>query len=217
MRRDEAHAAGLSVRELACRRAGHAVFSGLSFDAAPGELVQVRGANGSGKSSLLRLLCGLLTPDRGEVRWRQRPVMAGDAGHARDVAYLGHSCGMSGELTVLENLRASLRVAGASRSDAQCRDILARLQLAGREGERLRRLSQGQRQRLALARVLLSGKSLWVLDEPHAGLDADGELALAQALAGHARSGGLAVVATHRDLGGGYPGGQTLDMDGFRC
>jgi heme exporter protein A len=138
------------------------VFAGLSFSARPGDVVQVRGSNGSGKSSLLRLLCGLLEPARGEVRWRQRPVSARDAAFAGEVAYLGHACGMAGDLTVLENLRFRAAPGGRACTEVACRETLAQLGLAGREDERVRCLSQGQRRRLALARVLLSGRPLWL-------------------------------------------------------
>ncbi|MDM0076205.1 cytochrome c biogenesis heme-transporting ATPase CcmA [Variovorax sp. J2P1-59] len=211
---------GLCVRELACARGGRRVFAGVSFDAAPGDVIQIRGSNGSGKSSLLRLLCGLLQPTGGHVHWRSRRVGTRDAAFASEVAYMGHAGGMSGELTVFENLRFSLHVAGATSSDAACRDVLRKLRLADRENERMRHLSQGQQRRLSLARVLLSQRPLWLLDEPCAGLDAEGEESFDACLAEHVRSGGMAVVTTHRDIDRDGPCAQTLDMnrlsDGIR-
>lgn len=198
----------LSVRELACARAGRLIFSGLSFSAQAGQLVQVRGANGSGKSSLLRLLCGLLPPARGEVHWQGRAIAAQGADYARHLAYLGHADGLRGELTLRENLDFSLHIAGNRQDAAARRAVLARLQLVGRENDQVRLLSQGQRRRVALARVLLSRRPLWLLDEPHAGLDADGEQVLDACLAEHAQGGGLAVVATHR-----AGSGDALNMD----
>jgi len=189
------------------------VFAGVTFDAAPGDVMHVRGSNGSGKSSLLRLLCGLLQPTRGDVHWRSRRVGAHDAGFARAVAYMGHAVGMSGELTVLENLRFSLHVAGSESGDAACRDMLQRLQLSDREHEPLRHLSQGQQRRLSLARVLLSQRPLWLLDEPCAGLDAEGEHIFDACLADHIARGGMAVVTTHRDIGHDGPCAHTLDMN----
>jgi heme exporter protein A len=198
----EAGGGGLAVRQLRCTRGARTVFAGLSFDAPPGVVVQVRGSNGSGKSSLLRLLCGLLEPARGEVRWERRAVSARDAGFAADVAYLGHACGMAGDLTVLENLRFALHLAGRACPEAACREALAQLGLAGREDEPVRRLSQGQRRRLALARVLLSRRPLWLLDEPCDALDEGATRAFEARLAAHAATGGVAVVSTHRDLAG---------------
>lgn len=170
--------------------------------------MQVRGTNGSGKSSLLRLLCGLLQPARGEVLWQGRSIAQQGAGFTRQLAYLGHADGLRGELTLRENLDFSLHVAGVRPDASATRKVLTRLQLSRRENDQVRLLSQGQRRRLALARVLLSQRPLWLLDEPQAGLDADGEDVLQACLAEHAQSGGLAVVATHR-AGDGY----TLDMD----
>jgi heme exporter protein A len=204
---------GLSVRDLECMRAGRVVFGGLGFEAAPGDVVQVRGANGSGKSSLLRLLCGLLQPSHGEVHWHDRRIDPRDAGFAGAVAYLGHAGGMSGELTVMENLRFSLHVAGSRSADAQCREVLQRLRLGDRENEQVRHLSQGQQRRLGLARVVLSQRPLWLLDEPGAGLDAEGEECFDAYLADHARSGGVAVATTHRDIGREGPCARALDMD----
>ena len=204
---------GLAARQLRCTRGARLVFAGLSFSARPGDVVQVRGSNGSGKSSLLRLLCGLLEPARGEVRWRQRPVSARDAGFAGEVAYLGHACGMAGDLTVLENLRFALHLAGRASTEAACRETLAQLGLAGREDERVRCLSQGQRRRLALARVLLSGRPLWLLDEPCDALDDGATRAFEARLAAHAAGGGVAVVTTHRDVAGQGPGLRRIDMD----
>ena len=198
----------LSVRDLACTRAGRLVFLGLTFSAQAGQLVQVRGANGSGKSSLLRLLCGLLPPARGEVQWQGRPIAAQGVDYTRQLAYLGHADGLRGELTLRENLDFSLHIAGSRPDAAFCRAVMERLHLAGREHDQVRLLSQGQRRRLALARVLLSRRPLWLLDEPHAGLDADGEQVFETCLAEHAQGGGLAVVATHR-----AGSGDALDMD----
>ncbi|MEJ8855323.1 cytochrome c biogenesis heme-transporting ATPase CcmA [Variovorax robiniae] len=206
---------GLSVRELECTRAGRRVFRGVSFDVAPGEVVQVRGANGSGKSSLLRLLCGLLQPSCGAVHWCSRNIAARDAGLAGDLAYMGHADGLSGELTVLENLRFSLQVAGRAEAEAERTEVLHHLHLAHRVHEQVRHLSQGQRRRLNLARVVLSRRRLWLLDEPCAGLDTQGEQRFDAYLATHLREGGLAVVTTHRDIGRDGPCARALEMDCF--
>ena len=209
----EGGGAGLAARQLRCTRGARVVFAGLSFSARPGDVVQVRGSNGSGKSSLLRLLCGLLEPARGEVRWQDRRVSARDAAFAGDVAYLGHACGMSGDLTVLENLRFALHLAGRACPEAACRESLGQLGLAGREDERVRCLSQGQRRRLALARVLLSGRPLWLLDEPCDALDDGATRAFEARLAAHAAVGGVAVVATHHDVAGQGREPRRIDLD----
>lgn len=211
---EPAPAAALQARGLRCLRGGRALFTGLGFELDAGALLHVRGANGSGKSSLLRLLCGLLPCERGELRWRRRRVGAGDSAHDAayrgELAYLGHGCGLSGELTALENLRFALAVAGAPAAPAECREQLARLGLARHERQPARRLSAGQRRRVALARVLLSRRPLWLLDEPEAGLDAAGLALLDEQLGEHLRRGGLAVVATHRAAA---PGERALVLD----
>lgn len=204
---------GLSARALGCVRAGRPVFSGLSFDAAPGEVVQVRGANGSGKSSLLRLLCGLLPPARGSVHWHGRPVAPGNAALATEAAYMAHASGMHGELSVNENLRFALQLAGGDTTAAHVAEVLQRLQLGAQQHRPVHRLSQGQQRRLALARVLLSRRTLWLLDEPCAGLDTQGDAAFAQCLAEHAARGGIAVVTTHHAIDTGTACTRTLDMD----
>lgn len=210
---DELLPGGLAVRGLECTRAGRVVFAGLSFDAAAGDVVQVRGANGSGKSSLLRLLAGLLPPSAGGVHWRHRRVAAADAEFGREVAFLGHASGMSGELTVLENLRFALQLADAAAGEADCHAVLSRLRLAPQAQTLVRRLSQGQRRRLGLARVMLCRRALWLLDEPCAGLDGEGEAVFAGALAEHAAGGGTAVLAVHGPGPGEAPCTRVIDMD----
>ena len=140
-------------------------------------------------------------------------MSARDAGFAGEVAYLGHACGMTGELTVLENLRFALHLTGRACTEAACREALGQLGLAGRENEHVRRLSQGQRRRLALARVLLSGRPLWLLDEPCDALDDGATRAFEARLAGHAADGGVAVVTTHRDIAGQGREPRRIDMD----
>jgi heme exporter protein A len=205
-------AARLAARGLACARGGRLLFRGVDLDAGPGDVVQVRGRNGSGKSSLLAVLSGLLRARAGEVRWRGRAVAPGDPGYAHELAYLGHADGLSTELTGRENLRLALVLAGTPSCGEACESLLARLRLTRPAALPVQRLSQGQRRRLALARVVLSARPLWLLDEPHAGLDAEGIDLLEEELLRHARAGGIAVVSTHGDLACGY--GQSLQLDG---
>jgi len=196
-----AHAptSALEVDGLRCTRAGRRVFDGLEFALGAGEALLLRGANGSGKSSLLRQLCGLLPIEHGLLRWRAQVIDANDASYRAELAYLGHGNALSAELTALENLRAALALAGVRIDEAACRRELEVLGLARHADREARRLSMGQRRRVALARVLLSQRRLWLLDEPDAGLDAAGLALLDQRLAAHRASGGLAIVATHRE------------------
>lgn len=184
----------LNAEALACRRGGRYLFKGLSFELAPGQALELRGANGSGKSSLLRLLAGLMPAAAGAARWSGQPAKAGQAG----VAYLGHLNGLSPELSALDNLRFAQQLSG---DPAEPPDEA--LRAWGLEAVAMRpvqRLSQGQQRRTALARVGMARQRLWLLDEPCAGLDEAGERLFDARLAQHLAGGGLAVIATHQPL-----------------
>ena len=190
----------LSARGLRCRRGGRRVFAGLSFELRPGEVLELRGANGSGKTSLLRLLAGLAQPSGGALHWQGRPLLPGDAAYACDMAYLGHLNGVNADLTAAENLHFAQRLAGGA---GACADPAAALQawgLAALAAQPARRRSQGQRRRLALARVWMGRRRLWLLDEPCAALDSAGERLFDTRLAEHLQAGGAAIVATHHAL-----------------
>lgn len=190
-------AARLRAESLACRRGGRSLFNALTFEVGAGEALEVRGANGSGKSSLLRILAGLAPATTGTVR--RTGSLARDAEtEAADIAYLGHMNGLQAELTPMENLRFAQRLQCTG-----CRDLAGALQaweLDGFANRPMRRLSQGQQRRVALARLSLTGQRVWLLDEPCAGLDEAGEQLFDRHLAAHLAAGGLAVVATHQPL-----------------
>lgn len=182
----------------------------VDIDLYAGQLLHVQGANGSGKTSLLRMLAGLLRPLAGTLQSQGRDIRRDAPAYYARVAFLGHANGLSGELTALENLRYGLHVAGTPRDDAA---IVQGLQVWGL-GACLHtpaaRLSQGQGRRLALAAVALSGKPLWLLDEPDAGLDAASLHQLWTMLDAHLDTGGAAVVASHRLPGTAPARTQTL-------
>ena len=190
----------LEAADLRCERGGRVLFDGLSFRLGAGELLRVSGANGSGKTSLLRVLCGLLTPSRGSVCWKGEPVAALREEYARQLVYLGHAPAVKGDLTAEENLSIACTLAGVAASRDAVKSALARFALP--DDVPVRRLSQGQRRRAALARLALSGAvPLWLLDEPFAALDAEGIERLGALLAGHAEKGGAIVFTTHQDPG----------------
>src|SRR3990170_5273139 len=162
----------LEAADVACERGGRKLFHGMCFSVANGDTVRITGANGSGKTSLLRILCGLLTPAAGEVRWKGARIQSLREEYARNLVYLGHAPAVKDELTGAENLRAACALAGLAVSAGQLRDALARFGVPGDKA--VRQLSQGQRRRAALARLLLSWPApIWLLDEPFTALDGD--------------------------------------------
>jgi heme exporter protein A len=175
------------------------VLRGVSFSAGAGECLQVTGANGSGKTTLLRALCGLSPLEEGRVRWRGADIAADLPAYHGELAYLGHDNGLKGDLTAAENLRYAVGLRRRVSRD-EISSALARAGVDAARGLPLRRLSAGQRRRVALARLPLMGAALWLLDEPGSNLDAAGQSLLAQLLGEHTGAGGVAVVATHQAL-----------------
>jgi heme exporter protein A len=176
------------------------LFSDISFSVKPGGFLQLTGPNGSGKTSLLRIVCGLLTPERGEVRWQGAPIRSLAEEYSRSLTYIGHRNAVKEELNSLENLRISSGLAGFELTRAQAKDALSRVGLGGRENLPARFLSEGQRRRSALARLITSSTLLWLLDEVLASLD-QGAVSLIEAIIGdHLSKGGMAIVATHQEL-----------------
>lgn len=190
----------LEVSDLACTRGDHRLFSGLSFSLSAGELMQVQGANGSGKTSLLRTLCGFMMPEAGEIRWRGKDIRELEEDYYAEMVYLGHLNAIKDELNALENLRINAGLAGCEVSDGQAIAALRRMGLRGRETLPVKALSQGQRRRVALARLLVSDAALWVLDEPLTALDV-GAVGLMQELIGeHLQKDGMVIYTTHQPL-----------------
>jgi heme exporter protein A len=190
----------LEVRNLECMRGDHRLFTGLNFTLQGGELLRLRGSNGSGKTSLLRTLCGLLEPAEGEVLWRGENIRAQRDEFNAELLYLGHSNGVKAELTGFENLRINNALRGSSLSENQLYDALEEIGLGGREDLPTQVLSQGQKRRVALARLLLSDAALWVLDEPFTALDVDAVAQLATLIEGHLQKGGMVVYTTHQEV-----------------
>jgi len=189
----------LVARDLLCIRGDEPVFEGLSLTARGGEIWQIAGANGAGKTSLLRILAGLAPAAGGELEWRGLAVSVGAEHLRRDLCYLGHQPGITGFLSVRENLVYALRLAGtAPRMSVEA--ALAEVGLSDHLAAPARRLSAGQRQRLALARFVAAASPLWIMDEPLTALDADGRALVERLLDAHAQAGGLALVSTHHPL-----------------
>jgi heme exporter protein A len=190
----------LEVMNLGCVRGHRTLFSDLNFAIKPGTLLQLRGANGSGKTSLLRIICGLTAPETGEVRWEGAKIRSLGEEYSRTLAYLGHRNGIKEELSSLENLRIAAGLAGFDLSREKAHEALKQVGLSGRENLPARFLSEGQRRRSALARLVACTAKLWVLDEVLASLDTAAVKLVELLIEKHLSDGGLAIVATHHDL-----------------
>lgn len=189
----------LEAVDLECVRGDRPLFSHLSFSLKPGELLHVTGANGSGKTTLLRTLCGLTRAHAGEVRWNGSAInKLGDDYHAQ-LAYVGHANGIQGDLTPVENLRVASSLSGDA-DKSRIGTTLERLGLAAYHHFPSKILSQGQKRRLALARLVVEHKPLWILDEPLSGLDVDSVSLMTTILMEHLAEGRLIVITSHQDV-----------------
>ena len=181
-------------------RGDRRLFRDVNFSLPPGTLLQLTGPNGSGKTSLLRIVCGLAAPESGEVRWHGANIRTLAEEFSRSIAYIGHRIAVKEELNSLENLRISSGLAGTELSAERAQQALAKVGLAGREKLAARFLSEGQRRRSALARLVNCTAALWILDEVLASLDR-AAISLVESLIGdHLQNGGMAIVATHQEL-----------------
>jgi heme exporter protein A len=194
-------AAALQLEAISCARGGRTLFTNLSQRLAPGELLRVLGANGAGKTSLLRMVCGLLEPTSGQVLWRGQKLAAQRALFGAELVYVGHGAALKDELSPLENLLDACALGGRA---ASAPDALAALRDAGLRGHErtpARRLSQGQRRRSSLARLALSQAApLWVLDEPFNTLDTAATAWLTGLIQTHLKREGMVLLTSHQDI-----------------
>jgi heme exporter protein A len=188
----------LQAIDLKCERGGRTLFRGLSLALSGGDLLRLAGANGSGKTSLLRILCGLLLPSSGEVKWQGAGIQSLREDYSRHVLYLGHAPAVKDDLTPAENLDIACRLAGITVTKKSLRESLQRY---GVPDNFVRKLSQGQRRRAALARLMLSASApLWLLDEPFSALDAAASSLTEELISQHAKRGGAVVYTTHHEV-----------------
>ena len=194
----------LQAIAISCERGGRPLFAPQSFTLSPGQAMQIEGGNGSGKTSLLRMVCGLAPTAIGEVRWGGQAIAEVRHAFSLDLLYLGHSLGLKDELSAVENLRVASVLAGHPVGHEEALQALQAQGLGSRSHLPLRVLSQGQKRRVALARLQLSKARLWVLDEPFVALDTLAVLALQQVLRQHLAQDGLLLFTSHQavDLGG---------------
>ncbi|AXY00602.1 cytochrome c biogenesis heme-transporting ATPase CcmA [Vibrio alfacsensis] len=190
----------LEVSNLTAIRDERILFENLQFEIKPGELVQIEGRNGTGKTTLLRIVTGLGDREEGIIKWKGELIeKARDVFH-QDLLFLGHQTGVKRELTALENLRFYQSIHNNRSSDEEIFAALAQVGLAGREDVPVAQLSAGQQRRVALARLWLSNQILWILDEPLTAIDKQGVKVLESLFARHADNGGIVVLTTHQDM-----------------
>lgn len=194
----------LSVSHISCVRADHTLFSGVGFDLAPGQCLHLEGDNGVGKTSLLRILAGLSPAAQGQVRWQGELLGSSACRLNQDVLYLGHQLALKEELNALENLQAGAAIAGTPVSREAALGALQRLGLGSRATLPVRVLSQGQKRRVALARLVTQTQPLWLLDEPFVALDGPAQQWVVSFIEAHLARGGMLVFTSHQpvDIGG---------------
>jgi len=195
----------LQVIALGCERGGRPLFATQSFSLEAGQAMHIEGDNGSGKTSLLRMVCGLSQPASGEVRWGGQAIAEVRSAFFRDLLYVGHSLGLKDELSAVENLQTVSMLAGQPVSHEQAFQALKTQGLGSRAHLPLRVLSQGQKRRVALARLQVSKAKLWVLDEPFVALDRAAVETLQQVLQAHLQQEGILLFTSHQGVHLGRP------------
>jgi heme exporter protein A len=189
----------LQATGLECVRGDRSLFTGVGFALDRGTLLHVQGPNGSGKTSLLRILAGLAQPESGRIDWDGRPVREQGDQFRATLAYFGHHNAIKDDLSAVENLLVSERLAGGEIDAPRARAALADLGLGRHADLPTRVLSQGQKRRAALARLAFRGRCrLWVLDEPFVALDVNAVARLGETIAAQVRDGGIVVLTTHQ-------------------
>lgn len=186
------------LKNARIERAGRPLFQAVSFTLQAGQALHLQGDNGAGKTSLLRALCGLSVLSQGQVFWDDAPVSVSNPAFKRDLMYLGHALGLKDEFTAIENLQTAAALAGQALSLSSAQAALHAQGLARRMHVPLRVLSQGQKRRVALARLQVSTARLWLLDEPWVALDSAAQTVLTQMLTDHLTRGGLLLFTSHQ-------------------
>ncbi len=190
----------LNIANLECVRGDRQLFSGLCFEMSEGSLLHVHGPNGSGKTTLLRAIAGLVLPEDGEIQWNGVSTRKLGEDFNRELIYMGHHYGLKFELTGFENLRVFSRLSGFNISDRQVEVALKQVGLARCVELPVKVLSQGQKKRVALARLLLQRSKLWILDEPFVALDVAAVSMLLDMIQQHVADGGMVILTTHQEV-----------------
>jgi heme exporter protein A len=203
----------LVVSDLECARGDRVLFSGLSFTLAPGMLIHLRGANGCGKTTLLRAIAGLTDPIHGAVHWRGASIVEHREDYSASLSFIGHTNALHGELNARENLRFAALLGGLDAGDVLIDHALEQVDLIAYARLPAKVLSQGQKRRLALARLSLSNKPLWILDEPFTALDASSFDRITSLIDRHLAADGMVLISSHQALTVETMRIQTLSLD----
>ena len=197
MEKEYSFSANLDVKNLACWRNEQALFTDLNFSLSPKNVLFLQGENGSGKTSLLRILCGFRLPDEGEITWGNKQASSLPE-YFQNISYVGHKNGIKDELTVEENLNLMRSMATAS--DIKTERVLKQIGLFKRADVLARQLSAGQKRKLALARLMMTENSFWVLDEPFTSLDKETVGFFESLIKQHITRGGMLILTSHHDI-----------------
>lgn len=202
----------LAFHDLGCSKGGRPLFQGIDCNVQSGRWLHVVGANGVGKTSLLRMVCGLAPIESGDILWNGTSIRSNLQVFRRDLCYLGHLNALQESMTVHENLAFTSALGGFMPDTAQISGLLQRFGVGGRAQQLVRSLSQGQKRRVALSRLALSPARLWVLDEPFVAMDEAGIRMLADLIAQHLSTGGMAVLTSHQQVAIGALPAQILEL-----
>ncbi len=200
----------LRANALTCIRGERTLFTGLDLQVSAGEWLHIRGENGIGKTSLLRLLAGLTKPAAGEIFWNDQSIAFDTAEYHRNLLFLGHRDSLKEDLTALENLSIATALDGITTSEEEILLALHRFGLRGREDLPVYCLSAGQKRRVLLARLLLRQAKLWILDEPFNALDVRAVEMLSELISEHVSSGGMAIMTSHQEIP--MPNGRVVQL-----
>lgn len=202
----------LSFNKLGCSKGGRQLFQNIDCTLEAGRWLHLSGANGVGKTSLLRMVCGLAPIESGEILWNGAPIHSQRETYRQGLCYLGHLNALQESMTVNENLIFMAALGGFAPDAERTQAVLARFGVGGRGQQLVRHLSQGQKRRVALSRLALSPARLWVLDEPFVAMDEAGVKMLANLVASHLADGGLAVLTSHQQVPIGDIPAQMLEL-----
>ncbi len=189
----------LKAHDLKCVRGSAELFSNLNFSIQSGEALVVEGSNGSGKTSLLRIICGFNQSAEGEITWCDESIDRHE-NYQQQISYIGHQSGVKLDLTVFENLLFAQRLVGTNRKESEIKEIIRSGGLYKQRNVLTRKLSAGQKRRVALARLQLEERSIWILDEPLTALDKEFVTGFETVLKNHLDQKGMLILTTHRDL-----------------